>query len=161
MSATIGDGITALALAGGIVGYLFMKHQSRQKKVEIIHQERMAAMEKGIQMPEFPLDPAQEHQRRDANVIAILGMVLSSLSVGAMIVLYLILPASSHSFWVSPLPIECWPSALERFPMSTNRPYGCATGSMQELPKWRCCWTFPRTPPNRTCIARGSFRMSC
>src|ERR1700736_5470370 len=104
MSATIGDGMTALALAGGIVGYLYLKHQSRQKRIEIIHQERMAAMEKEIPLPEFPLEPAEGHRPPDPNVIPILGMVLSSLSVGAMIVLYLVLPAPSHSFWVSPLP---------------------------------------------------------
>ena len=57
MSYTIGDGMVALALAGGIVGYLYVKHQSRQKRIEIIHQERMAAMEKGIPLPEFPLEP--------------------------------------------------------------------------------------------------------
>ncbi len=56
MSATIGDGMTALALAGGIVGYLYLKSQTRQKKIEVIHQERMVAMEKGIPLPEFPLE---------------------------------------------------------------------------------------------------------
>ncbi len=37
MSYTIGDGMVAFALAGGILGYLYMKHQSRQKRIEIIH----------------------------------------------------------------------------------------------------------------------------
>ena len=105
MNYTIGDGMVALALAGGIVGYLYVNHQSRQKRIEIIHQERMAAMEKGIPLPEFPLEPAQERHGPDPNhVIPILGTVLLSLSVGAMIVLYLNLAASSHSMWVSPLP---------------------------------------------------------
>ena len=105
MSYTIGDGMVALSLAGGIVGYLYLKYQSRQKKIEIIHQERMAAMEKGIPLPEFPLEPSQERHRPDPdNVIPILGTVLSSLSVGTMIVLYLNLPAQSHGMWVSPLP---------------------------------------------------------
>ncbi len=57
MSYTIGDGITTLALAGGIVGYLYVKDQSRLKKMEIIHQERMVAMEKGIPLPGFRLEP--------------------------------------------------------------------------------------------------------
>ena len=65
MSYTIGDGMVALALAGGIVGYLYVKHQSRQKRIEIIHQERMAAMEKGIPLPEFPLEPARERHQPD------------------------------------------------------------------------------------------------
>jgi hypothetical protein len=105
MSYTVGDGSVVLALAAGVVGYLYVKNQSRQKRIEIIHQERMAAMEKGIPLPEFPLDPAQgSHQRDPDNVIPILGTVLLTLSVGTMIALYLTLEAPSHSFWVAPLP---------------------------------------------------------
>ena len=101
---TIGDGMVALALAGGIVGYLFMKYSGRQKRMEIIHQERMAAMEKGIPLPEFPLDLTEEHRRPDPPVIPILGIILSTLSIGTMIVLYLTLDAASHTFWIAPLP---------------------------------------------------------
>ena len=104
MSYTIGDGMVTFALAGSIVGYLFMKHQSRQKRIEIIHQERMAAMEKGIPLPELPLEPSRERRPPDPTVLPILGTVLLSLSVGTMIVLALILEAPSHGFWVSPLP---------------------------------------------------------
>jgi hypothetical protein len=104
MSYTIGDGMVTFALAGSIVGYLFMKHQNRQKRIEIIHQERMAAMEKGIPLPEFPLEPARERRQPDPNVLPILGTVLFSLSVGTMIMLALILDAPSHGSWVAPLP---------------------------------------------------------
>jgi hypothetical protein len=104
MSYTIGDGIVTLALAAGIVGYLQVIHRSRQKRIEIIHQERMAAMEKGIPLPEFPLEPARERRPPDPTVLPILGTVLLSLSVGTMIVLALILEAPSHGFWVAPLP---------------------------------------------------------
>jgi hypothetical protein len=96
--------MVTLALAGGIVGYLYIKHQTRQKRIEIIHQERMAAMEKGIPLPEFPLEPARERRQPDPTVLPILGTVLFTLSVGAMIALYLILPASDHADWVTPLP---------------------------------------------------------
>ena len=104
MSYTIGDGMVTFALAGSIIGYLYMKHQSRQKRIEIIHQERMAAMEKGIPLPELPLEPARERRPPDPTVVPILGTVLLSLSVGTMIVLALILEAPSHGFWVAPLP---------------------------------------------------------
>lgn len=104
MNYTIGDGMVALALAGGIVGYLYLRHKTRQKRIDIIHEERMAAMEKGIPLPEFPLEPARDPRPDPDNVIPILGTVLSSLSVGAMIVLYLNLPAPSHNMWISPLP---------------------------------------------------------
>jgi hypothetical protein len=64
----------------------------------------MAAMEKGIPLPELPLELSRERRPPDPTVLPILGTVLLSLSVGTMIVLALILEAPSHGFWVSPLP---------------------------------------------------------
>ena len=103
MSYTVGDGTVVLALAAGIVGYLYIKHLDRQKKLEIIHQERMTAMEKGIPLPEFPLEPSRRPP--DPTVLPILGTVLLTLSLGTMIVLFLTLDAESHGFWVAPLPL--------------------------------------------------------
>lgn len=103
MSYTVGDGCVALALSSGIVGYIYVKHLGSKKKLEIIHLERMAAMEKGIPLPEFPFEPAQE-RRPDPNVLPILGTVLSTLAFGTMIFLYLSLPAASHAIWLAPLP---------------------------------------------------------
>jgi hypothetical protein len=103
MSYTVGDGLVSFAMAAGVVGYVYVRNLARQKRLEVIHQERMAAMEKGIPLPEFPLE-SERTPERDALVIPILGMVLSTLSVGTMIVLYLNLPAESHRFWVTPLP---------------------------------------------------------
>jgi len=100
MNASIGDGMAALGLAGGIFGYLFLKYRIRQRQIDIIHHERMAAMEKGITLPELTL----EEPRPDQTVVPILGMILLTLSLGAMIVLYMNLPATPHGFWVSRLP---------------------------------------------------------
>lgn len=102
---TIGDGMVAIALAGGIISYLYIKYASRRKRMEIIHLERMAALEKGIPLPEFPLDLMEEKPRPEPPVIPILGIILATLSLGAMIALYLSLPAATHSFWISPLPL--------------------------------------------------------
>src|SRR5271154_3913192 len=104
MGYTVGDGVVALALAAGIVGYVYIKHQTRSKRLEIIHQERLAAMEKGIPLPEFPLEPERNSAAPDPTVIPILGTVLLSLALGTMIVLYRTLAAAEHGFWVSPLP---------------------------------------------------------
>ena len=102
---TIGDGLVALALSGGIVSYLFIKHASRQKRMEIIHQERMAALEKGIPLPEFPLDLMEEKPNPpEYPVLPILGIILSTLSIGTMIVLFLTMPSDAHVWWISPLP---------------------------------------------------------
>lgn len=121
MSYTIGDGMVALAVAGGIVGYLYVKHRSRQKRIEIIHQERMAAMEKGIPLPEFPLEPAPDPRPDPDNVIPILGTVLLSLSIGTMIVLYLNRSAPS-GFWVSPLPFAFLGVGLIAFHLLNREP---------------------------------------
>jgi hypothetical protein len=105
MSYTVGDGTVVFAVAAGIVGYLYVRHLGRQKKLEIIHQERMAAMEKGIPLPEFPMEPVRE-RRPDPTVLPILGIVLLTFSVGTMIVLFITLDADSHSFWITPLPFS-------------------------------------------------------
>jgi hypothetical protein len=106
MSATIGDGLSAIALAVGVVGYVYITHRTRQKRLEMIHQERLAAMEKGIPLPEFPLEPVPHPRGSDPdNVIPILGTILFTLSIGAMIVLNRTLAGEAHAFWISPLPL--------------------------------------------------------
>jgi len=95
----------ALALAGGIVGYLFVTHQTKQKRLEIIHQERLIAMEKGIPLPELPLEPSTNAGGMDSQrVLPILGIVLLSLAAGAMVMMYLVLTGENHRLWVVPLP---------------------------------------------------------
>ena len=59
MSYTVGDGMVVIGLAVGVVGYAYVTHQSRRKRLEMIHQERLVAMDKGIPMPEFPLEAAR------------------------------------------------------------------------------------------------------
>jgi hypothetical protein len=94
-----------MALGAGYVGYTYVTHESRRRRIEIIHQERMAAMDKGIPLPEFPLEPALKPQGSDGdNVLPILGTILFTLSAGAMIVLNRTLTGAEHGFWVSPLP---------------------------------------------------------
>ena len=104
MNYSIGDGMAALALAAGIIGYLYVTNQTRRKRLEIIHQERLLAMEKGIPLPEFPLEQERNPRVPDPNVLPILGTVLLSLSVGTMVVLYRVLEATEPGLWVSPLP---------------------------------------------------------
>lgn len=96
--------MVALALAAGVVGYVYVTHQSRRKRLEIIHQERLAAMDKGIPLPEFPLEPARTPRVPDPTVLPILGIVLLTLSVGAMIALPQFLQPPAQGLWVAPLP---------------------------------------------------------
>jgi len=104
MNNTLGDGMVAMALTAAFVGYQYLKHQNLRKRMEIIHQERLVAMEKGIPLPELPLEPGPDPRGSDPDyVLPILGVVLLSLSLGTMIVIYLN-SDSRNSFWVAPLP---------------------------------------------------------
>ena len=103
MSYSIGDGMVSLALAGGVVSCIYMKHRSRMQQIEAIHQERLVAMEKGLVLPEFALEP--ERREPDQRILPIMGTVFYTLSVGAMAVLYVSLPSQSHSLWIMPVPL--------------------------------------------------------
>ena len=103
MSYTVGDGMVVIGLAVGVVGYAYVTHQSRRKRLEMIHQERLVAMDKGIPMPEFPLEAARTPRVPNPDVLPILGTVLFTLSVGTMILLGTL--QSAGGSWVAPLPL--------------------------------------------------------
>ena len=92
MGHTVGDGIIVAALAAAFVAYLYFKHIERQRRLEIVHQERLAAMEKGIPLPELPLDPPKVPKPPDPRAPLIHGIVWSALGGGAMLALRLIGP---------------------------------------------------------------------
>lgn len=122
MNYTIGDGMGALALAGTIVGCFYVSRQSRLRRLEILHKERMTAMEKGIPLVEFPLEP-QESRQSDYSVLPILGTVLSTLSVGAMVVLHFVyLESQAHRLWITPLPFAFLGVGLIGFHFLNGRP---------------------------------------
>jgi hypothetical protein len=49
--------IIIIAAAVAFVVRLDFSHQERQRRLEVVHRERMAAIEKGIPLPELPLEP--------------------------------------------------------------------------------------------------------
>ncbi len=54
MGHSVGDGLIVAALAAVAVAYLYFRHVGRQRRLEIVHQERLAAMENGIPVPGLP-----------------------------------------------------------------------------------------------------------
>ena len=64
MGHSFGDGVIVAAIAAALVAYLYFQHVERRRRLEIVHQERLAAMDKGIPLPEFPLDPPKSAPRR-------------------------------------------------------------------------------------------------
>jgi hypothetical protein len=107
MGQTIGDGIVAVALACAFLGYFYFKHREKQRRLEVIHAERLAAMEKGIPLPELPHDLPQMPDPRPAglHVPLILGILLFAFGTGAMIALSLLPLPDARAYWPMPLPL--------------------------------------------------------
>ena len=106
MGHPLGDGIIVASLAAAVVAYLYFRHIERQRRLEIVHQERLAAMEKGIPLPELPLDPPQVPKPPDPRATLIHGIVWSAFGVGAMVALRLIGPGpDERAIWPLPLPL--------------------------------------------------------
>ncbi len=106
MENSIGDGIVVLALAGLVAAYLYFRHTARLRRLEIVHQERMAAMEKGIPLPELPLDPRNLPQPPHPRALLLHGVVWTALAGGGMLALWLIGPQrDAPLLWPLPLPL--------------------------------------------------------
>ena len=50
MDVSIGQ-IIIIAAASAFVVHLYFSHQERQRRLEIVHRERLAAIEKGVRCP--------------------------------------------------------------------------------------------------------------
>ncbi len=103
MGHSVGDALIVAAITAGIVGYLFLKSRERSRRLEILHAERVAAMDKGIPLPELPLDPAVKVRPDDPDVPLIIGIVLAAFGLGTMLGLSLI--DDMRAAWPVPLPV--------------------------------------------------------
>jgi hypothetical protein len=104
MGHSFGDGVIVAALAAALVAYLYFQHVERRRRLEIVHQERLAAMDKGIPLPEFPLDPPKVQKGPDPRATLVHGIVWTTLGIGSMAALALI-GSSGPTFWPLPLPL--------------------------------------------------------
>jgi hypothetical protein len=106
MGHTLGDGIIVTAIAAAIVAHLYFKHLARQRRLEIIHQERLVAMEKGIPLPELPLDPVTVSKPSDPRETLVHGIVWTAFGLGGMAAFWLIGPLpNAPVLWPLPLPL--------------------------------------------------------
>ena len=104
MGHSFGDGVIVAAIAGAIVAYLYFGHVERKRRLEIIHQERLAAMDKGIPLPELPLDPPRIQKGPDPRATLVHGIVWTTLGIGSMLALALV-GSPGPAFWPLPLPL--------------------------------------------------------
>ena len=104
MGHSVGDGMIVLGLALGFVAYFYFRHNERVRRLEIVHQERLAAMEKGIPLPELPLDPAKVPKPMDPRVPLLHGIAWTALGFGGVAALMIVGPLPN-------MPV-LWPFAL-------------------------------------------------
>jgi len=104
MGHTLGDGLIVAAIAAAFIAYFYFGHLSRQRRLEIVHQERLVALEKGVPLPEFPLDPPKVPRPPDPRAPLLHGIVWTALGAGGMIALA----------WFPPFPggVPLWPLPL-------------------------------------------------
>lgn len=106
MGHSLGDGVIVAALAAAVVAYLYFRHQSRLRRLEIIHQERLAAMDKGIPLPELPLDPATVPTPPDPRAPLLHGIVWTALGTGGVAALLVVgTQPGAPMIWPLPLPL--------------------------------------------------------
>ena len=102
MGHSIGDGIIVVALAAAFLGYFYLRYLGKQRRLELVHAERLAAMDKGVPLPELPIDPPPVVTPGDRHVPLIFGMVFLSLGGGTMATFALL--TATREYWPLPLP---------------------------------------------------------
>lgn len=97
----MGKAIAVVAVMAWLIAYEYLKYRGRERRLEVLHRERLAAMDKGIPLPELPLDPPRTPE--DPRVPLVIGLVLASFGGGTMITLALL--ATGKNYWAAPLPV--------------------------------------------------------
>jgi len=100
---TLPDALIVTALCAVWGAYLYFKHRERHHRLDLIHQERLTAMEKGIPLPELPLDPTNARTPPDPRAPLLHGIAWTALGFGGVVALYLI--PNSLPIWPLALPL--------------------------------------------------------
>jgi hypothetical protein len=119
---SIGDALIVAAITAGIIGYIYIRYLERRRRLETIHAERVMAMEKGIPLPELPLEPATRPNsaQESRQVTLIIGLVLAMFGIGSMITLSLL--DEFRWGWPAPLPVAFIGLGLVLFYVLTAEP---------------------------------------
>ena len=103
---TLGDGLIVMAIAAAVVAWLYMKHRERQRRLEIVHEERMAAMQKDIPLPELRFDEPQVPKPDGPHAMLLHGVVWLAFGVGGVVTLAIVgMRNDMPSAWSLPLPL--------------------------------------------------------
>ncbi len=106
MGHSLGDGVIVAALSAAVVAYLYLRHLGRLRRLEIVHQERLAAMDKGIPLPELPMDSATVPRPPDPRAPLLHGIVWTALGTGGAAALLVVgTQPGAPIIWPLPLPL--------------------------------------------------------
>jgi len=107
MGHSIGDGLIVLAIAFGLVAWLYLRSRERQKRMDAVHQERLAAMDKGIPLPELPFDPPKlPPAPPNPRAILLHGIVWTAFGFGGIATLLVTGHVNGGpAWWPLPLPL--------------------------------------------------------
>ena len=104
MGHSLGDALIVTALCAVWIAYLYFKHRERQRRAEVLHQERVAAMEKGIPLPELPVEPLKPPA--DPREPLLHGIVWLAFGLGGVAALLTIGPVRNMpALWPFALPL--------------------------------------------------------
>ena len=104
MQHTYPEALIIATLAAVFVAWLFLRHKAQQRRMEIVHAERLAAMDKGVPLPELPVEPAKAPP--DPRAPLLHGIVWFSLGLGGVVALLLMGPLpDGQAVWMMPMPL--------------------------------------------------------
>jgi hypothetical protein len=101
---TEGDAMIVAAIAAVFVAWMYFRHVERQRRLDIVHNERLVAMDKGIPLPELPLEPAGVRRPPDPRAPLLHGIAWTALGFGGVAALRLF-PNSLGDAWPLALPL--------------------------------------------------------
>jgi hypothetical protein len=90
MQHTYPEALIVAALAAAFVAWMYFRHKERRHRLEIAHAERLAAMDKGIPLPELPLDPQLTKKPGDPREMLLHGIVWTALGFGGVVAMFLV-----------------------------------------------------------------------
>lgn len=101
---TLADALIVIALTGALVAWLYLRHKERQRRMEIVHQERLVAMDKGMPLPELPGEPVKPPA--DPRNMLVHGIAWVSMGLGGILALRLTaMQVNGTALWPLPLPL--------------------------------------------------------
>ena len=104
MGHTLADAYIVAAIATAFMAWLYFRHVERQRRLEVVHKERLAAIDKGLPLPELPLDLPR--RPRDPREPLMHGLAWTALGFGGVVSLLIMGPVKDGlQIWPLPLPL--------------------------------------------------------